>query len=187
MPNPFVVLATAGYDHTIRFWEATRGVCYRTLQHQDSQVNKLEISPDKQILAAAGNPTIKIFEVNASNPSPIVTHEGHQGNVTAIGFERDGRWMYSGSDDGTVKLWDARQGSRHTREYESRAAVTTVAPAGAEAAATAAALAWCRSTRLGTRAASARAPFGCAFVLAMAPCNPWSRGGTPPQRRARAA
>ena len=70
MPNPFVVLATAGYDHTIRFWEATRGVCYRTLQHQDSQVNKLEISPDKQILAAAGNPTIKIFEVNASNPSP---------------------------------------------------------------------------------------------------------------------
>ena len=134
MPNPFVVLATAGYDHTIRFWEATRGVCYRTLQHQDSQVNKLEISPDKQILAAAGNPTIKIFEVNASNPSPILTHEGHQGNVTAIGFERDGRWMYSGSDDGTVKLWDARQGSRHTREYESRAAVTTVAlhPNGAE-------------------------------------------------------
>ena len=42
--------------------------------------------------------------------------------------------MYSGSDDGTVKLWDARQGSRHTREYESRAAVTTVAlhPNGAE-------------------------------------------------------
>ena len=114
MPNPFVVLATAGYDHTIRFWEATRGVCYRTLQHQDSQVNKLEISPDKQILAAAGNPTIKIFEVNASNPSPILTHEGHQGNVTAIGFERDGRWMYSGSDDGTVKLVDARHGSRHT-------------------------------------------------------------------------
>jgi target of rapamycin complex subunit LST8 len=24
-----VVLATAGYDHTIRFWEATSGVCYR--------------------------------------------------------------------------------------------------------------------------------------------------------------
>ena len=33
-----VVLATAGYDHTIRFWEATSGVCYRTLQYADSQV-----------------------------------------------------------------------------------------------------------------------------------------------------
>ena len=36
-----VVLATAGYDHTIRFWEATSGICYRTLQYGDSQVRSL--------------------------------------------------------------------------------------------------------------------------------------------------
>lgn len=30
MPN--VILATAGYDHTIRFWEAPSGTCYRTIQ-----------------------------------------------------------------------------------------------------------------------------------------------------------
>ncbi len=35
-----VVLATAGYDHTIRFWEATSGICYRTLQYADSQVRR---------------------------------------------------------------------------------------------------------------------------------------------------
>ena len=64
MPNPSVVLATAGYDHTVRFWEATRGICYRTLQYADSQVNKLEITPDKRYLAAAGNPHIRPFEVN---------------------------------------------------------------------------------------------------------------------------
>lgn len=32
-----VILATAGYDHSIRFWEATSGLCYRTLQYTDSQ------------------------------------------------------------------------------------------------------------------------------------------------------
>ena len=110
MPNPFVVLATAGYDHTIRFWEATRGVCYRTSQHQDSQVNKLEISPDKQILAAAGNPTIKIFEVNASNPSPILTHEGHQGNVTAFGA------FYS---EKTCPLYRPHRPSRRVRRWNA--------------------------------------------------------------------
>jgi len=31
-----VVLATAGYDHTIRFWEALSGICLRTVQHPDS-------------------------------------------------------------------------------------------------------------------------------------------------------
>ena len=123
MPNPSVVLATAGYDHTVRFWEATRGVCYRTLQYADSQVNKLEITPDKRYLAAAGNPHIRLFEVNTQNLQPVTSHDGHQGNVTAVGFERDGRWMYSGSDDGTVKIWDLRAGG-YQREYESRGAVT---------------------------------------------------------------
>ena len=32
-----VILATAGYDHTIKLWEATSGICYRTLQYADSQ------------------------------------------------------------------------------------------------------------------------------------------------------
>ena len=31
-----VILATAGYDHTVRFWQAHSGICYRTVQHQDS-------------------------------------------------------------------------------------------------------------------------------------------------------
>jgi G protein beta subunit-like protein len=42
-----VILATAGYDHRIRFWEAPSGVCQRVLKYPDSQVNKLEITPDK--------------------------------------------------------------------------------------------------------------------------------------------
>lgn len=33
---PSVILATAGYDHTIRFWEAPSGICYRTVQYPDS-------------------------------------------------------------------------------------------------------------------------------------------------------
>lgn len=126
MAKHSVVLATAGYDHTIRFWEATSGICYRTLQHPDSAVNKLEITPDKRYVAAAGNPNVRLYEVHTSNPQPVTTYEGHTNNVTAVGFQRDGAWMYTSSEDGTVKVWDVRAPGCQ-REYESRAAVNTVA------------------------------------------------------------
>ena len=55
-----VVLATAGYDKKICFWEAPSGRCHRMIKFSDSQVNRLEISPDKQFIAAAGNPVIRL-------------------------------------------------------------------------------------------------------------------------------
>lgn len=39
-----VILATAGHDDKIRFWEAPSGVCSRILRYADSQVNCLEIT-----------------------------------------------------------------------------------------------------------------------------------------------
>ncbi|RLN53037.1 hypothetical protein BBJ29_009352 [Phytophthora kernoviae] len=103
-----VVLATAGYDHTIRFWEAASGTCNRTVKYPDSQVNCLQITPDKKYIAAAGNPHIRLFEINSNNPNHVTSYDGHASNVTSLGFQRHGKWMYSCSDDGSVKIWDLR-------------------------------------------------------------------------------
>lgn len=137
-----VFIVTAGYDHTIRFWEAPSGRCYRTLQYPDSvcaharappraqswgsrraarrpaahnpvqQVNQLAISPDKRFIAAAGNPHVRLFDANSTNPNPVTSWEGHTSSVTAVGFQKDGKWIYTGSEDGTVKIWDMRCATR---------------------------------------------------------------------------
>ncbi|KND03083.1 TOR complex subunit LST8 [Spizellomyces punctatus DAOM BR117] len=120
-----VVLATAGYDHTIRFWEALSGICLRTIQHPDSQVNRLAISPDKRYLAAAGNPHVRMYEVQTSNPNPITSFDGHTGNVTSIGFQSAGRWIVTGSEDGTIKIWDVRAPGIQ-RDYELKSPVNDV-------------------------------------------------------------
>jgi len=126
MPAASVILATAGYDHSIRFWEAPTGRCYRTLQYNESQVNCLNITPDKKVLAVAGNPHVRLYEIATSNPNPVTSFDGHTGNVTAVGFQKDRKWMYTGSEDGTVKIWDFRQPC-YQRDYQSKSAINTVA------------------------------------------------------------
>lgn len=34
--NGDILLATGGYDHTIKLWQAHSGMCSKTLQHADS-------------------------------------------------------------------------------------------------------------------------------------------------------
>lgn len=154
-----VILATAGYDHKIRFWEAPTGVCSRSLRYPDSQVNCLQITPDKQFIAAAGNPHVRLFEVGGNaNPNPVsamraaarslgaglhggcvvlcasspnhahargtarqvVSYEGHTGNVMALGFQRDGKWMYTCAYARLAPWSRAHWLNRHPNSFQSR-------------------------------------------------------------------
>ncbi len=158
-----VLLVTAGYDHTIRFWEAWSGICSRTIQHPDSQVNRLAISPDKRWLAAAGMGKVRLYDCNITAPSalpgaaapasgnaggpqpagagnqngsqaipghsggqPIATFDGHSGNVTSLAWHCDAKWLATGSEDGTLKIWDLRTTSRAQRWYDHHSPVNDV-------------------------------------------------------------
>lgn len=103
-----VILCTAGYDHTIRFWEALTGLCQRTLQCPDSQVNRLVIAGNKRILAVAAGPKVKLYNLHAPANEPYAVFSGHSQNVTSMAFHAECRWMVTSSEDGTVKIWDLR-------------------------------------------------------------------------------
>lgn len=98
----------AGYDHTIRFWEALSGICSRTIQHPESQVNRLCITPDKKYLAAAGRHVVRLYDIKSSNPNAIMQFDGHTNNITAVAFHCETKWMVTSSEDCTVKVWDTR-------------------------------------------------------------------------------
>lgn len=69
-------------------------LCARKNKHI-VKVNCLKITPDKQYLAAAGNPHVRLFEINSLNTSALVSYDGHTTNVTDVGerhsTQRDGR------------------------------------------------------------------------------------------------
>lgn len=49
------------------------------------KVNCLKITPDKQYLAAAGNPHVRVFEINSHHSSALASYDGHTTNVTDVG------------------------------------------------------------------------------------------------------
>eukprot|EP01038_Epipyxis_sp_PR26KG_P012793 gene12793-17151_t len=120
-----VVLVTGGYDHKIRYWDATSGSCTRSITFTDSQINCLAISPDKNLLAAGGNPLIQIYDINSSEERPVLTYDSHTNNVTNVGFQKDIRWLYSCSEDGSIRIWDLRT-NQYSRKYECNSSVNSV-------------------------------------------------------------
>lgn len=53
------------------WFESFRRILFYVYVFLLQQVNRLEITPDKRFLAAAGNPHIRLFDVNSTSPQPV--------------------------------------------------------------------------------------------------------------------
>ena len=63
----------------------------------------LIFSPDGQILLDTKGSEIILWDTNGIN---LGTLSGHTETITTLVFSHDGKMLASGSDDGTVLLWD---------------------------------------------------------------------------------
>ena len=52
---------------------------------------------------------VRLYEI--ANSEARLALEGHTNNVTALGFQKEGNFIYTSSEDGTIKLWDLRSSS----------------------------------------------------------------------------
>ncbi|KAJ1736817.1 TOR complex subunit lst8 [Coemansia sp. BCRC 34490] len=109
--NP-VILVTAGYDHTIRMWDALKSTCTRTIPYTtESQINRMALSSDKHYLAVAGNPSVSLYDVFGTSDSPVLKLDGHKANVTAVEFTQDYKFLATSSEDETIRWWDVYAGN----------------------------------------------------------------------------
>ncbi|CCD64224.1 Target of rapamycin complex subunit lst8 [Caenorhabditis elegans] len=105
-PSPHALLVSASYDLTIRLWQLSTGKCIGTIPHNEGQVNALSLTSTGRDLAVGAWQKVRIYDVS-SGKDPKATIELPK-NVTVVGFEAAGRWMYTGGDDGVCRIWEMR-------------------------------------------------------------------------------
>lgn len=109
------VLASAGYDGTIKLWNAATGDLIRTFVDpqiatgHEGIVRCISFSPDGQLLASGGEDrTVKLWNVAAGNLMRVL--EGHTGTVNAVKFSHGGAFVISGGSDKALKVWSVDTG-----------------------------------------------------------------------------
>ena len=103
------LVASAGWDHLIRLWNAETGRELRQFVGHKGPVYGVAFSPDGLTIASGSEDhTIRLWDVATAKER--LEMKGHSGGVTRVVFTPDGRYLASGSYDRSVRLWSVKDG-----------------------------------------------------------------------------
>jgi ribosome assembly protein SQT1 len=99
-------LATGGMDGRVNVWQVPSGTHVVTLDGPE-EIEWINWHPKGNIiLAGARDTTLWMWRVPSGQCMNVFA--GHSGSVTCGQFTPDGKWVVSGSEDGSLIVWDPK-------------------------------------------------------------------------------
>ncbi|KAG9196673.1 putative U3 small nucleolar RNA-associated protein 13 [Alternaria panax] len=109
-------LASGAEDGKVRIWDLHKRKSAATLDSHVSVVRSLQYSPQEQVLLSGSrDKTLIVWDSHKWKAQrTIAALEG----IESAGFTADGKMLYSGGENGRLRLWSASSGRELTREQE---------------------------------------------------------------------
>ncbi|CAL9069102.1 unnamed protein product [Musa banksii] len=110
---------TGSDDRLVKIWSMETAFCLASCRGHEGDITDLAVSSNNAVVASSANDfIIRVWRLPDGHPISVL--KGHAGAVTAIAFSPRPSAVYqllSSSDDGTCRIWDARQSLAKPRIY----------------------------------------------------------------------
>jgi WD40 repeat protein/predicted Ser/Thr protein kinase len=104
-------LASVSDDMTVRLWDAARAKEDRIIRgHDGSYLRGVAFSPDGRFLATTAWPDVKVWDLARGPQEYRLLQPILPASIGGVAFTADGRRLAAGSQDRTVRLWEAGSG-----------------------------------------------------------------------------
>lgn len=109
--NNGTLLATAGFDGTIKFWNTKNWQLEKRIEPLGGKIGSIAISPDDKFIAIGTEKRgIQIYEIHTGYIYKSLSI--HKSIVSDMQFSADGQYLFSGSLDNTVKITAIESGKQ---------------------------------------------------------------------------
>lgn len=102
---------TVAAGNTVSFWHTQRLEKLKEYK-VPTQVNSGSLHPDKNIFVCGGD-DLKMYKFDFATGQEIESFKGHFGPIHVVRFSPDGELYASGSEDGTLRLWQTTVGKTY--------------------------------------------------------------------------